>query len=363
MQYYDCMHLERSSSLRQWLPLVCIVLITLALYFPSLKNGFVNLDDPMLVYENSAVQTLSLKTIGYVFTSYDPELYIPLTFVSYQIEYALFGANPTAFHLTSLLLHLINVVLVFAVLELLLNKRAFALLGALLFAIHPINGEAVLWISARKDLLSTVFFLSAWLAYLKLSIGRKRTIIIGVLFVLALLSKVSAVTLPAILILTDWRKHRPLKESLQEHWPLLIIATMFIAIALGGKTVILAETTLFQKLLMAGISTVFTIGKILWPSGLSPLYPYHGIIAASAPAFWGSWLLIAAFAAIVLFSMSRTREVAFAFAFCDHSRAHIHQLLQRRIALHGFGPLCVSADDRAPAFADDRPESSLATRA
>ena len=166
------------------LPIGLIIVLTLLVYGKSLGNAFVRWDDSMLIYENPIVREISWKSLKAAFTTYDPELYIPLTFLSYQIDYAIGGMHPFGFHLTNLVLHTLNAVLVFFLLQLLLSGnnpplplkgegrvrvagRGTAFLVALLWAIHPLNTEAVVWASARKDVLSTFFFLGSLCTYLK----------------------------------------------------------------------------------------------------------------------------------------------------------------------------------------------------
>src|SRR3989344_80161 len=149
-----------------------------------LQNDFVTWDDGLLITENPIIQDISWENVKAAFTTYDPELYIPLTFLSYQIDHLFWGLNPVGFHLTNLVLHTLNAVLVFFLLQLLLSGnnlplplkgegrvrvawRAIAFLVALLWAIHPLNTEAVAWASARKDLLSGFFFLFSVCGYLQ----------------------------------------------------------------------------------------------------------------------------------------------------------------------------------------------------
>src|SRR3989338_2522386 len=125
-----------------------LLLLPLFLYLPSLNSEFVALDDELLILDNPTAHGLTWENIQHAFTSYDHELYIPLTLLTYQIEYSLFGQNPIFYHITNLLLHLANTLLLFVLLRKFANEST-AFLAALLFGIHPINTEAVMWASAR----------------------------------------------------------------------------------------------------------------------------------------------------------------------------------------------------------------------
>jgi len=154
--------LSRSTIL--WITGAFFVL-TFALYGSSLSNSFVRWDDGMLIYENPAIREITPSTLKTVFTSYDPELYIPLTFMSYQVDYALGGTNPTIYHAQNLFWHTLNALLVAGFILLLSRRKWIALLCGVLFAIHPLHTEAVAWASARKDVLSTFFFLVSLISY------------------------------------------------------------------------------------------------------------------------------------------------------------------------------------------------------
>jgi hypothetical protein len=137
-----------------------VAALLLLIYGVSLMNGFVVWDDALLVVNNPIAHGLTWMNIKAAFTSYDPELYIPLTFLSFQINYALGGLAPFGYHLGNLLLHFGSVLLVAWAIFGITKNRATAIITALLFAVHPINVEAVAWVSGRKDVLAAFFFFS-----------------------------------------------------------------------------------------------------------------------------------------------------------------------------------------------------------
>ncbi|MSR87149.1 tetratricopeptide repeat protein [Candidatus Peribacteria bacterium] len=283
-----------------------------------LKNAFVTLDDNYLIYENPVITRITPGTIKHVFTTFDPELYDPLTFITYQIDYQIGGLNPAVYHAQNLAWHTINALLVAWVLWELFGNVAIAILLGLLYLAHPLNTEAVAWAAARKDVLSTFFFLSSLLAYIRYratSVTRTYWVSVG-LFFLGLLSKVSVVTLPIALLLIDWREGRRIdRDSMQEKVAYVIPAVVFGIIALFGKTNALAVTTLAQKILMAFMTTWFTFLSFLVPTKLSILYPFTGAVSLASPHILTAIVAVCILVTLALVSLRRTREIAFGLGF------------------------------------------------
>jgi tetratricopeptide (TPR) repeat protein len=294
------------------------LLLSIAIYGASLRNEFVRWDDGSLIYENAAVRQISLRSLKTFFTTYDPELYIPLTFLVYQIDFAIGGTDTVVYHLTNLLLHTVNALLV-AWLALLLTRRKWAaLLAGLLFAVHPLHTEAVAWASALKDVLSTAFFLGSLVAYLYYieSERRKHYIVSLLLFALGLLSKVMVITLPIVLFLVDFQQGRRWNaRTFLEKIPYLALSVLFGIIALYGKEAIIREMTPLQSVLLSVKSVIFALTKLFFPFGLSVLYPYTDPITISSPAFFVPALVLAALLALTVVSLRWTREIFFGVAF------------------------------------------------
>ncbi len=255
--------------------LFVILALTAVLYSRSIGNGFVNLDDPMLVTQNPNVTHASWQSVKNVFTSYDPELYIPLTLVSYQAEAWTLGMDSWHFHLINLLLHLLCTSLVYSVALRLTKKKTIAILTALLFAVHPINSEAVLWISARKDLLSAFFFLLSWRMYLSALKGSTLFYCLSLAaFALALLSKVSAITLPFVLLLSLWHLKQPINGTRRKQMSqFFALSILFGIIALLGKPYVTQGEHLLTLLTMAVRSTVFYLQLMAVPTGQAAVHP------------------------------------------------------------------------------------------
>lgn len=278
----------------------------------SLFQGFAPIDDSFLIVENLAIRGINPLTLRLAFTTYDPELYIPLTLVSYQINYVLGGLNPFGYHLFNLLLHWGNAVLLWWMLCKLIAIVGFEKSGpgsgpgrssirvsfacALLFAIHPLHTEAVVWLAGRKDLLSTFFALLSFGLYISYRNRRSGPepgpvsplLFLSVtMFLLALLSKVTPITLIAVIILMDMLIERRVinRSFFLDKVPYVAIGIIFAIVATGGKERILSDFSLFDATLMASKSSLFYLQKFLWPSGLALVYPQTSPITLTDPSF------------------------------------------------------------------------------
>ncbi len=284
----------RALNKRPILFAAALVLITIALYSPVRHHPFVNYDDGIYVINNDHVKSgFHGETIHWAMTSYDAANWHPVTWFSHMLDYQLFKDNAAGHHDVNLLLHAVNVALLFWVLMRATGREGPSLMVAALFALHPINTETVVWIAERKNLLSMMFFLlalGAWGWY-----ARKpqffRYVVVALLFVLGLMSKPQVVTLPLVLLLWDyWPLERmfagagdaPGKSFLDlllEKLPLLALSagSAFLTVKAqqkgGGFN---PDYTLFQRMENAAVSYVRYIGKALWPSRLAPMYPHPG---------------------------------------------------------------------------------------
>lgn len=290
-------------------------LLACCTYLGIVRHEFVRWDDGMLIYENPAIRGITPQTLLWVFTHFDPELYIPLTFISYQLNYLVGGIHPSVYLLTNVGLHGLNAALLTVIVALLTGRTRVALLCGLLFAVHPLHTEAVAWASGRKDLLSTAFFFGAWISFLRFQhSGAKRTYWLSVLLHLAgMLSKVMTATLPAVLILEACVfRPKEARQTLRQTIPHIALSAVLVTVAVFGKEHLVAVTTTMQKLLMACLSTAFYIRQMFWPVRLSLLYPYVGDISLSVPAI--AWSVVAV--AAMLLSVTVLRRRAAVWTFC-----------------------------------------------
>ena len=180
--------------------------VTVVCFLSSLDNGFVNWDDNRYVTENGVIKELSWSNLKEIFSTPAMVSYVPLVPLTFSLEYALWGLNPFGYHLTNLLLHTGNTLLVFVVVLRLSGQLMAAVVAALLFGVHPLHVEPVAWISSRKDVLSTFFWFATMGLYLRYvrtpSTGRFVLVLLS--FTLGMLAKPMLMTLPFALLLLDY---------------------------------------------------------------------------------------------------------------------------------------------------------------
>lgn len=276
--------------------LLLLVIPTLTFAW-SLGNDFVDWDDPGLITENPIAHGISMENLKGAFTTYDPELFVPHTIFSYQVDYLIGGLHPFIYHFHNLLFHLLNVLLVAWLLYVLTGNKFLATFGGLLFAVHPLNVDAVVWASARKDLLATTWFLGAIIAWLYAR-ERRSALLYGIsiaCFASGLLGKVTIIVLPAILLLLAWRQEGKVRmKDIVNVWPYLILCAIFAAIAVLGKATFVVNASVLEAVLLGGKAVAFFVWKFLFPTGLSLLYPYTDPVTLAAWDLTGSLLMVIA---------------------------------------------------------------------
>ena len=266
---------------REMILLAGVVLVTIFTYLPVLHHQFTNWDDNDYVTENPHIRMLSAVNLNYIFTKPAALNYHPLTILSLALNYRLSGTNPFSYFLVNLLLHLLNTVLVFYFILLITGRnKPLALFVAAIFAVHPMHVESVAWISERKDVLYSLFFIAALITWV-FFMAKNRWywyLCTFVLFGFAALSKPSSVVFPLILFVTDYLHKR--KFSLRlivEKIPFLAVS-VFIGMAtlhaqLGKSVVDIRYFNFVQQFLFASYGFFFYICKLIIPTGLSALHP------------------------------------------------------------------------------------------
>lgn len=310
-------------SIRQdrsvWLFCALIFGLLLAVFGVSLANDFVRWDDGLLIYENAAIREITLRSLTTIFTTFDPELYIPFTLFNYQVLYLLFGQQAWGYHLWSLLLHTSNALLGAWLVSWITGNKKIGMVTGLLFALHPIQVEAVSWASALKDQLSTLFYLLTIVAYLhSRDLGSKKAYWWSIIFMLfGLLSKVMVVTLPVILLLLDDLAERRwwTTKALLEKVPYFLLSIIFGLVAIFGKEAVISSTTPVETGLMALRSTIFYLQKIFWPTGFSVLYPYNELVSLANTGIVISGIICILLIALVLIARKWTRFPSTAILF------------------------------------------------
>ena len=285
-----------------------IAVLTFMVYASSLTNAFVDFDDALLIYNNALVLRMSPYTLWRIFTSYDPELYIPLTLLLYQVQYLIAGPSSTVFHFTNLLLHIANTLLVVWVISMLAGKRWMGVFAGMLFAVHPIHTEAIAWAAATKDLLAACFFLLSIGFYMRfLTYEEKKNLHrSAIAFAMGLLSKVVILLLPFVLLLLDHHRGRGInRKTIGEKKIFFALSALFAVIAVVGKLGNPRMLSIFETVLMSGKSTVFYLQKLFIPTELSVLYPQDPSITFAHSEFIIAALLSVALMGLFLWSFRR----------------------------------------------------------
>jgi regulator of sirC expression with transglutaminase-like and TPR domain len=261
------------------------------LVFWQVRNfAFVNYDDDTYISENPHILNgLTAGSVRWAFTTGYANFWHPLTWLSYMLDSQLFGLNPAGFHLANLLFHIANTLLLFFVLKQMTNAIWQSAFVAALFTLHPLHVESVAWVSERKDVLSTFFWILTMWAYVRYVNRPKisRYLWIVVFFTLGLMSKPMLVTLPFVLLLLDYWPLNRIKHFdrqviyrlVLEKIPFIILAAVFSVMAFfvqrsGGAVIEFTDLGLKYRIYNAFISYIAYIGKMFCPSHLAVFYPH-----------------------------------------------------------------------------------------
>ena len=346
------------GSQRRQTFLVCLLLVfaTVGVYWPVATQGFINFDDPDYVSSNPRVQAgLTLASVQWAFTSLYASNWHPLTWLSHELDCQLYGLKPAGHHVTSLLLHIVNSLLLFLLLKRLTGGLWRSALVAALFALHPLHVESVAWVSERKDVLSAFFFLLTLGAYARYAEGRRLQTQASerksesqnpktegspkaelrrphpavwyatalILFALGLMSKPMLVTLPFVLALLDYWPLGRFQLSTATHprstidqrstlWrlviekiPFFILSALscvvtFLVQRAGGAMTALDRSPFELRLANALVAYARYLGKTFWPAKLAVFYPYTQLSLDSWQVIASGLLLLIVTVAIVL---------------------------------------------------------------
>ncbi len=295
------MKLPGHERTQKFVIIVLLAICTLTAYLPVLHSGFVNCDDPGYVTKNAVVQGgISLRFLRWAFTTEALSNWHPLTWISHALDCTMFGLNPGFHHAVNLLLHIINTILLYLLFVRLTGRRWGSLFIAAVFALHPLHVESVAWISERKDVLSTLFWLLATGAFVRYTgTSERRWYGLSLLyFVLGLLAKPMLVTLPFVLILLEyWPLQRlrfsatsreqskgknefTLARSLKEKIPFFILSgcSSLVTFLVQRSAGSVAPSTLLPLQIRVGnaiLSYIRYLYKTFIPVDLAVFYPYN----------------------------------------------------------------------------------------
>jgi tetratricopeptide (TPR) repeat protein len=295
---------------------VALAAASLVVFSPALQNRFVEWDDYINLFENPHFRGLGWDQLRWMVTSTLMGHYIPVTWLTFGLDYTVWGMNPLGYHLTNILLHATNTALFYLVALRLLAKatsltgtalRAGSAMATLFFALHPLRAESVAWATERRDVLSGLFFLLTVLTYVRATEagGRRRPWLLAgsvALYTLGVLSKSIVMTLPFVLVLLDlyplgriqWgpRAWRPTftRSVIMEKLPYFAVglagaATSYYAVAANHYLTPMGQYGWSARLAITGYSLWFYFAKTLLPIGLSPLHELPAAVFFLEPRF------------------------------------------------------------------------------
>ena len=288
----------------------------LIVFWQVKDSDFINYDDGPYVLENTKVSSgISVEGIIWSFTAYHAANWHPLTWISHMADCQLYGLKPRGHHLSNLVLHIINTLLLFLLLARITRALWPSAMVAALFALHPLHVESVAWVAERKDVLSTFFWMTTMWAYVWYveGPGLRRYLLVLLAYTLGLMAKPMLVTLPLVLLLLDrWPLERrlpipvPVKKSRRtgqppsppqtwarlvlEKVPLLLLAAVSCVITIQAQKqalISLEKIPFTLRLTNAILSYVSYLGKTLWPARLAIFYPHPG------PGWSWGWVAVA----------------------------------------------------------------------
>jgi tetratricopeptide (TPR) repeat protein len=284
-----------AEARRLALPAALVGGLAVAVYGSVGGFEFVNYDDYHYVVENTHVATgLIWSNAAWALEAFWAGNWHPLTWISHQLDASLYGLAPGGHHVTNLVLHAANGVGLLLVLHSLTGALWRSAVVAALFAVHPLNVESVAWVSERKNVLSTLFWLlamGAWGGYVRRP-SRGRYVLVALWLALGLMAKPMVVTLPCVLLLLDWwplRRFDPDAPGarvsalalVKEKLPLFGLVAVSSLLTLGaqkgaGAVTSLEQVPLAARLSNAAVSYVVYLWQTFWPAGLSAFYPHPG---------------------------------------------------------------------------------------
>ena len=262
--------------------------ITFVVYEPVMHHQFVNFDDDSYVTENQYVKAgLTCQSIFWAFTAPRVAFWHPLTMLSHMLDCELFDLKPAGHHLTNLLLHIANALLLFYVLKDMTGAVWKSWLVAALFALHPLHVESVAWVAERKDVLSTLFWMLTMIGYVRYvrrptAVRYSATLL---LFLLGLMAKPMLITLPFVLLLLDYwplnrlQNKKDIYRLALEKTPFFVLSAIFSVVAFWaqhGEKELMLRWPVRIRIANAFISYAVYIEKMFWPAGLAAFYPHPG---------------------------------------------------------------------------------------
>jgi tetratricopeptide (TPR) repeat protein len=318
--------------------IICLFLTlsTISVFWQVRNHDFLNYDDELYITENRHVQAgLTWEGTTWAFTTFHASNWHPLTWLSHMLDFQIYGLSPAGHHLTNLLFHIANTLLLFFVLNRMTGALWRSAFVAALFALHPLHVESVAWVAERKDVLSTFFWMLTMWAYIRYAErpGIKTYLLVFLFFAFGLMSKPMLVTLPFVLLLMDYwplgrlRLHSlstskqsnlrvqetPLFRLVWEKAPLFALTAVssvvtFYAQQAGGSVAALDKLPLNARIANGLVAYISYMGKMIWPSQLAVFYPHEDMVAVWQAA--GAGLLLACISILAICVARRFQYLA-----------------------------------------------------
>lgn len=266
-----------------WVALVPV--ICLGVLLPTLTNGWTSWDDKSYILDNPLLNQMNWESVKAIFTTYNFNGgYTPIPMVSWGLNKWFSGTDAFAFHLTNLLLHLLSVILCFRLVFRITDDEYVAVVVAILFGVHPIHLESVAWVTGRKDLFLGLFTLSSllcWMSFTRSQFRQWKWLVASLLFfLLALLSKATAVVIPVWMVLILWLKQDKVRmKELAFQIPFLLLSAAFGLLAVWAQQtdkalLSFSEIDFTDSLAWAAEALGTYVVKLIFPYHIGPFHPY-----------------------------------------------------------------------------------------
>jgi tetratricopeptide (TPR) repeat protein len=286
---------------------IVLTVVTCAVFWQVNQYDFINFDDHGYVTENSLIRSeLTLDGIHWIFSAKYLDVWNPLVWLSFMLDYRIYGLDAGGYHLTNLILHILSTLLLFRLFNRMTQATWKSAFVAAIFALHPLHVESVAWISERKDVLSAFFWMLTLYLYVYYTEkpAVKRYLLVLFSFVLALMSKPMVVTMPLIMILLDYwplgrftlKKSNLISWQLKEKTPFFILSAFISIIRI---TYAPEHFPLSERIANAPVAFVTYLAKTFWPHNMSIYYPFPDHIHLSQ-ALLATLLIIFITAAVIL---------------------------------------------------------------
>ncbi|MDU0457918.1 MAG: tetratricopeptide repeat protein [Geobacteraceae bacterium] len=271
---------------RHFLLMALLAAISFAIFWPALGHEFlINWDDRQYILENEVIRGVTTEHLKSAFTTFYLGNYAPLHLVSYMVDYEIWGLRPAGFIFTNIMLHTLNGMLLLAFLRRLSGDMAWIFFSALVFLLHPVQVEAVVWVAERKTVLAMFFFQVSLYCYREYQLaggraGRGWYLLSLIVFLAALLTKSVVVIMPLVIVLLEvcYGSGKPLKKILLQTLPFAVLAALTVVIALlshsemhGGITDFHGGSPYATFLTMMPVLLRY-LQLVFWPTGLSAFY-------------------------------------------------------------------------------------------